>query len=167
MMQAASEVTAVAEVIQLAVAPVFLLSATGAILAVMTSRLGRIIDRARRLEEDLLPRGEAPPVRHAVELGARLEIGVLTRRARLIGQAIAFSTATAVLVCLLVIASFIGAFVSFDASFVVALLFIAAMLALSIALILFLNEISIATATMRFGARDAVAADLEESGRPR
>jgi hypothetical protein len=41
---------AVAHAIQLAVAPVFLLSGIGAILAVMTNRLGRIIDRARVLE---------------------------------------------------------------------------------------------------------------------
>ena len=42
---------AVAHAIQLAVAPVFLLSAIGAILAVMTNRLSRIIDRARILEQ--------------------------------------------------------------------------------------------------------------------
>jgi Protein of unknown function (DUF2721) len=44
---------AVAHAIQLAVAPVFLLTGIGAILAVMTNRLGRIIDRARVLEERL------------------------------------------------------------------------------------------------------------------
>jgi len=43
----------VAHAIQLAVAPVFLRSGIGAILMVMTNRLGRIIDRARVLEERL------------------------------------------------------------------------------------------------------------------
>jgi Protein of unknown function (DUF2721) len=47
-----SDIT-VAHAIQLAVAPVFLLSGIGAILAVMTSRLGRIIDRAHVLEDKL------------------------------------------------------------------------------------------------------------------
>ena len=42
-----SGVTAVANVIELAIAPVFLLTATGTMLAVLTNRLGRIIDRAR------------------------------------------------------------------------------------------------------------------------
>jgi len=45
-----SGITAVAHVIQLSVAPVFLLSGIGAMLAVMTNRLARVIDRARALE---------------------------------------------------------------------------------------------------------------------
>jgi hypothetical protein len=51
--QAESQVTAIAHVIQLAVAPVFLLTGVGAVLAVLTQRLARIIDRARVLEERL------------------------------------------------------------------------------------------------------------------
>ncbi|MEO5741668.1 MAG: DUF2721 domain-containing protein [Vicinamibacterales bacterium] len=47
------EISPIAHVIQLSVAPVFLLSGIGAILAVMTNRLGRIIDRARALEAQL------------------------------------------------------------------------------------------------------------------
>ena len=47
------QISAIAHVIQLSVAPVFLLSGIGAILAVMTSRLSRIIDRARVLEARL------------------------------------------------------------------------------------------------------------------
>jgi hypothetical protein len=54
------EISPVAHVIQLSVAPVFLLSGVGAILAVMTNRLGRIIDRARWLEAQL---EAAPPER--------------------------------------------------------------------------------------------------------
>ena len=44
---------AVAHAIELAVAPVFLLTGIAAILAVMMNRLGRIIDRARVLEDRL------------------------------------------------------------------------------------------------------------------
>jgi hypothetical protein len=47
---------AVVHAIQLAVAAVFLLSGIGAILAVMTNRLGRIIDRARVLEKNSMAR---------------------------------------------------------------------------------------------------------------
>ena len=64
-----TEVSAIAHVIQLSVAPVFLLSGIGAILAVMTSRLGRIIDRARVLEARL---EEASP-EHTATLEADLE----------------------------------------------------------------------------------------------
>ena len=140
-----SDATAVAQVIQLTIAPVFLLSAIGAMLTVMTNRLGRVIDRARRVEEDILPAADGT-TRPTAEVVARLELGVL--------------------VCQLVILSFLAAFISFDASLVVALLFIAAMVALSIALILFLSEVSIATSSIRFASRDGMV-DLEQSGRPR
>jgi len=43
-------INAVAHAIQLAVAPVFLLSGIGAVLAVLTNRLSRIIDRGRALD---------------------------------------------------------------------------------------------------------------------
>ncbi len=44
-------VTTISRVIQLAVAPVFLLTGIGAILAVLTGRLGRVVDRFRVLSE--------------------------------------------------------------------------------------------------------------------
>ena len=53
-------ITAVAHVIQLAVAPVFLLSGIGAMLSVMTSRLGRVVDRARVLNERIVQSGKEP-----------------------------------------------------------------------------------------------------------
>ncbi|MGH7832990.1 MAG: DUF2721 domain-containing protein [Candidatus Binatia bacterium] len=87
------DVSAVAHVIQLAVAPVFLLTGIGAILAVMTNRLGRIIDRARVLEARL--DGASPEV-----LGPlRADLATLSLRAKLIGRAITLCTATALLVC--------------------------------------------------------------------
>ena len=112
---------AVAHVIQLAVAPVFLLSGIGAILAVMTSRLGRIIDRARELEQRL--ECAAP------ELVATLhaDLATLSQRSKLIYRAIALCTTTALLVCTVIAILFLSAFLRFDASVAVALSFIAAM----------------------------------------
>ena len=52
-MQSDTIIPTVAHVIQMAVAPVFLLTGVGAILTVLTNRLARIIDRARILEERL------------------------------------------------------------------------------------------------------------------
>ena len=68
---------AVAHAVQLAVAPVFLLSGIGAILAVMTNRLGRVIDRARVLEDRL---ETASPESLAT---LRADLAVLSRRAKL------------------------------------------------------------------------------------
>jgi len=138
---------AVAHAIQLAVAPVFLLSAIGAILAVMTNRLSRIIDRARVLEQGL----EELPA--AVVASRRADLGVLSRRAKLIGFAITLCTATALLVCTVIAMMFLSASLHFDATLPVTVLFIAAMLTFFVGLICFLREIYVATVSLRIGPR--------------
>jgi hypothetical protein len=138
---------AVAHAIQLAVAPVFLLSGIGAILAVMASRLGRIIDRARILEDRL--DGASPEFL----IPLRGDLVTLSRRAKLIYRAISFCTATALLVCSVIAVLFLSAFLRFDASIPVALLFIAAMLAFFLGLVWFLREIYVATVNLRIGPR--------------
>jgi hypothetical protein len=139
-----SRVAAMAHVIQLAVAPVFLLSAIGAMLSVMTNRLARVIDRARTLEAE----AEARPS-HAGPIHERLD--TLSRRARLASRSIALCTITALLVCAVIAVSFVGAFLGFDASVAVALLFTVAMATFFVGLVYFLREIFVATATLRIG----------------
>jgi Mg2+ and Co2+ transporter CorA len=132
-----SDVT-LAYAIQLAVAPVFLLSGIGAILVVMTNRLGRIIDRARVLEDRLNSASqEARAALHA-------DLATFSRRAKLISCAITACTVT-LLVCTVIATLFLSAFLPFDASVPVALLFIAAMLAFFFGLLWFLREIYVAT----------------------
>ncbi len=138
---------AVAHAVQLAVAPVFLLSGIGAILAVMTNRLGRVIDRARVLEERL----EGASAEYLATL--RADLAVLSRRAKLIGWAITLCTMTALLVCIVIAVLFLSAFLQFDASIPVALLFIAAMLCFFLGLLWFLREIYLATKSLRIGSR--------------
>ena len=137
----------VAHAIQLAVAPVFLLSGIGAILVVLTNRLGRIIDRARVLEERL------ETVSPEVHVGLRDDLKVLSLRAKLISRAITLCTVTALLVCMVIAFLFLSGFLSFDASLAVALLFIAAMSAFFLGLLWFLREIYLATANLRIGPR--------------
>jgi hypothetical protein len=146
-MTAAQEtgVTAIAHVIQLAVAPVFLLSAIGAMLAVMTNRLARIVDRARTVERDVAQRGVVP------EVAVTAELATLARRAKLIHHAITLCTVTALLICAVIAVLFLGAFLTVDVSRVVGLLFVAAMLSFFLGLLLFLREIFLATATVRIG----------------
>ncbi|MGH8442296.1 MAG: DUF2721 domain-containing protein [Nevskiaceae bacterium] len=137
--------TGVAHVIQLSVAPVFLLTSIGAILAVMSSRLSRIVDRARALELKL----------STAEGAARDELlqrlNNLTRRATLISHAIAASVVTAVLVCGTIVVLFLGEFAGFEATVPAALLFIAALLTFLLALSWLLREILMAIRTMKFG----------------
>jgi hypothetical protein len=138
---------AVAHAIQLAVAPVFLLSGIGAMLAVMTSRLGRVIDRARVLEARL---ENASP---ASQTTLRADLATLSKRAKLIGRSITLCTATALLVCTVIAILFLSAFLRFDASIPVALLFVAAMSAFFLGLLWFLREIYVATVSLRIGSR--------------
>jgi hypothetical protein len=141
-------ITAVAHVIQLAVAPVFLLSGIGAMLSVMTSRLGRVVDRARVLNERIVQSGKEPSSMVVAELNA------LSRRARLISHSITLCTITALLICVVIGVLFLSAFLNlgkFDTATVVAILFITAMLAFFFGLLTFLREILLATATVRVG----------------
>lgn len=145
-MQQDSGITAIAHAIQLSVAPVFLLSGIAAILAVMTSRLSRIIDRARALEAQLT--GAMPEAAHTLHG----ELATLSRRAKLISGSIALCTGTALLVCVVIVTGFLGVvFLRTDISMPVALLFVAAMVTFFFALVLFLREIFLATVNLRIG----------------
>ena len=138
---------AVAHAIQLAVAPVFLLSGIGAILMVMTNRLGRIIDRARVLEDRL------ENTRPELLASLRADLAILSRRAKLISLAITLCTTTALLVCTVIAMMFLSASLQFDATIPVVLLFIGAMLTFFLGLLWFLREIYVATVSLRIGAR--------------
>ncbi len=133
----------IAHAIQLALAPVFLLSAIGAMLAVMTNRLSRIVDRARSLETQVAKQAEDVVLKRA-------ELVLVARRARLVSWAIALCTTTALLVAAVVATLFLGAFLGFEAAIPIALLFIAAMLSVIAALSLFLREVFLSTAGLRF-----------------
>lgn len=138
---------AVAHAVQLAVAPVFLLTGIAAILSVMTNRLGRVIDRARVLE------GKLEEVSPESLSALRRDIAVLSRRAKLNGRGITLCTTTALLVCTVIAILFLSAFLRFDASVPVALLFILAMLCFFLGLLCFLREIYLATKSLRIGPR--------------
>lgn len=137
-------ITAVAHTIQLAVAPVFLLTGVAGMLGVLTNRLARVIDRGRALHENM-----STP--NAGRAAVDDEIRVLSVRAKLINYAITCCTLTALLVCAVIATLFVGAFSPFDASVPVAVLFVAGMVALCVGLLFFVREIFIATATLRIG----------------
>jgi hypothetical protein len=139
------EVASIAHSIQLSVAPVFLLSGIGVFLGVLTNRLGRVVDRARPLEEKF-EAASGPP---ADVLRNRLR--VLSRRARLINASITLATVSALLVAIVVALLFASAFVRFSLALPVAVLFVGSMFALVGALLAFLVEVRIATVTVRIG----------------
>ena len=141
-----SAVQGVGEVIRLAVAPVFLLSGVGIMLTVFTNRLARTVDRARELERNAVHVPEADRVH---DLHAPLN--ALARRGRLLSFAIALCTICALLVAVVVVVLFLGESFNFRISYAIDALFIAAMLSFIGAILCFLREVFIATASLRIG----------------
>jgi hypothetical protein len=76
---------------------------------------------------------------------------VLARRARYISSAITMCAVSALLVALVVVALFANAFLAVNLAELIAILFVAAMLALTGAFLAFLIEVRIATAALRIG----------------
>jgi hypothetical protein len=151
-----NQVSSVAQVIQLAVAPVFLLAGVGALLGVLANRLARIIDRFHVLEKGLAE--ESPSAARANTLSTVLS---LSRRARFIHWAITLCTACDLLVCLVVAALFVGAELQVDLSSTIAGLFIAAMVTLIAGLACFLREIALATSVIEGLHRSAASIDAK------
>jgi hypothetical protein len=140
-MQNAADVTTVAHVIQLAVAPVFLLTGVGAILSVITNRLARIVDRSRVLSSS------------AEQKHYSQEMAMLARRARWVQWAVSLCTMSALFICIVIVALFVGSVISIDPSSAVSLLFILAMLTLISGLLCFLREVFLAMGNFTLGKK--------------
>lgn len=135
-----SQIADISYAIQLAVAPVFLLTALATLINVMNSRLSRIVDRRRVVQTRL---GEVSNNAGAKD-DERAEMAMLDRRSSLIYFSIFFAVLSALLVCLVVAGAFLGALMTADASKAVATLFVLAMLSTIVCLSLFLREIFLA-----------------------
>jgi MFS family permease len=138
-----TSVANVAEVIQLALAPVFLLAGIGAFLNVCAGRLSRIVDRARTIEPNLLASRGAEHDRWL------REIRVLDRRMALVSQAIFFSVLSAVLICSVVVLLFAASLSGAHFGTAIALLFIACMIAVGIGFAIFLVETRVGSRSVR------------------
>lgn len=133
----------VAHAIQLALAPVFLLTGISALLGVMAGRLARIIDRGRQLTE-----GDVERRRQMTEALER-EYSSLERRRHLASSAITACTFSALLVCTVIVALFVEALLAFELKWFIGIVFTAGTLALVVGLAYFLREVHLATKTVR------------------
>jgi hypothetical protein len=135
----------VAGFIQLTVAPVFLLSAVASILSLLTTRMGRIVDRARVLEDRLSATSEEAS-------GPMLdELRSLDERLRLVQWALSLGVACAPLICLLIASGFLGLVLHARFAWAMASLFIATITVFTASLVFLLREVFLATATLRVG----------------
>ncbi|BAI98088.1 hypothetical protein Sj15T_24860 [Sphingobium sp. TA15] len=141
-MIALPQVSQVAQTIQLALAPVFLLAGIGAFLNVCVGRLARIIDRARKVEDKILAsRGKE----HDRMVS---EIRVLDRRMSVVNGAIFLSVASACAICLVVILLFAANLLGSHLGTPIAILFSLAMVLQAAAFATFIQEIRLASRTI-------------------
>lgn len=134
-------ITDVAKAIQLALAPVFLLTGIAGILNVMTGRLSRIIDRGRAIAEGMSGS-------QSEEQNSR-ELRTLERRRHFVSNGITACTIAALLLCTVIATLFIEAMLTIPLYWLVGLLFTASTFALVVGLAFFLREVHLATNTVR------------------
>jgi hypothetical protein len=131
----------IAHAIQLAIAPVFLLTGVAGLLGVMATRLARVIDRARSFEATW------PGLDADARVSARLEIRTLELRRRVCSWSINYCTIAALLVCLVIVTLFVEEFFATNLKWLAGALFVGAMMALICGLVCFLREVYLATHT--------------------
>lgn len=141
-MQDPAAIASVSHVIQLAVAPVFLLTGVGAILSVLVNRLARVVDRFRVLEREL------PQIGDAVLAALQVEMDRLSRRARMIHWAIGLCVTCALLICLVIALLFLSSVIGANLSTLISVLFILTMFVLVAGLLCFLREITLARSSI-------------------
>jgi hypothetical protein len=130
----------IGHIIQLAIAPVFLLTGVCTNLIVLTNRLARIIDRSRELEDRL-------------DIGFNEsymnELDTLYDRSHLINYAISLSTACGLLICLVIAMLFFGDTLNVTLDKYIAGFFVVAVISLICSCCYLLREIFIASKSMR------------------
>ncbi|NQY92600.1 MAG: DUF2721 domain-containing protein [Campylobacteraceae bacterium] len=143
-----STLNTVSHLIQLSVAPVFLLAGVAGLLNVFTGRLARIIDKVERLDafEEAKRKADNNHVPTAEQIKRR---SFLTMRMENTNLAILFCTTTGLLVALVIVTIFLSEMMSFDGATSIATLFIVAMISLILSFVVFLREIFYTTSFIR------------------
>lgn len=141
-------ITNITSLIQLSVAPVFLIAGVAGLLNVFTGRLTRIIDKLEKLDAFINEQEKK-------DANFKLEDRVIERRKFLVMRmqntnlAIFFGTATGFMIGLVILTIFATALLDFDAHIIISVLFILSMLSLITSLLLFLREIYYTTSFIK------------------
>lgn len=131
--------------IQLAVAPVFFLTAVSGMIGAVAGRLARIIDRARDLEDRAMVSKDCDFLQRA-----DVELTTLRLRGRLANSCIALLTLCAVFIGLTIIVLFVGETTTFQSGRLAVTGFLAGVVCFLLALLCFLAETFIATRVLNF-----------------
>ena len=134
----------IAQVITLAVAPVFLLAGIAGFLTILSHRLSRVVDRARHVNQFIR---DVNSEEHKKPL--EFEMRLLAKRTRVINWALRFSVCGALAICLVVMCLFVSEFVLINLGTLIACLFISAMVLVIMSLLLLLHEVNISTSNLQ------------------
>jgi hypothetical protein len=140
------QISDIGHVIQLSIAPVFLLTGVATKIGVLMNRLARIIDRTRVLRDEL--RKGPDPECHE-------ELNVLYQRWQLINYALTSSTGCGFLICVIIACLFCGDITSISLDQYIAGMFVLAMVALILSFSFLLREVSVSFRYMRMHIHQA------------
>lgn len=124
--------------IQISVAPVFLIAGVAGLLNVFTGRLARVIDKVDKAD---ISKQNDPKI--------IIRRSFLIRRMESTNLAIFFCTTTGLLIALVIVTMFLATLFGFHGSTLIAVLFILAMFCLILSFIVFLKEIYFTTSFIR------------------
>lgn len=138
--QSSNIISTVSSLIQLSVAPVFLLAGVAGLLNVFIGRLTRIIDKLEALDDFVHTRELKEKSYHHSEVVTKKRENLI-KRLENINLSILFATATGIMVALVIISVFSSSLMAYNAESLISLFFVLAMVFITIALVLFLREI--------------------------
>jgi hypothetical protein len=138
-----TSLTELIPVLQIATAPVILISGVGLLLLSLTNRFGRAVDRTRQIHREM--REAAAPDRP--QLANQVE--VFYRRARLIQLSIVLGALSALFAAMLILALFLTALMKWELAAVISLIFICSLSSLVACLVTFIMDIRLSLKALK------------------
>jgi hypothetical protein len=123
-------------VLQMAIGPVVLITGVGLIMGSLTSRLGRVVDRGRLLADRIGAASDSE------KEGITRQLEILSYRAGMLRRAILFAVLCMLFDALLIITTFFIAALNVEVVWIIAILFVGALISLIISLLSFLQELN-------------------------
>ena len=135
-------------VLQTAIGPVILISGVGLLLLTMTNRLGRVIDRARWIDEGY------PDLPEDEKAQKRAQLSVLWRRARMIRLSITLASTSALFAAILIVILFATALLQLEDAWLISLVFVICIMTLIASLLIFIHDINQSLVALRLELDD-------------
>jgi Na+/melibiose symporter-like transporter len=130
-------------VLQIAIAPVIMISGVGLLLLSLTNRFGRAVDRTRQIHHEL--RQAAPAERPRLAN----QVEVIYRRARLIQLSIVMGGLSALFAAMLILTLFFTALMKWESAVLVCFFFVSCLVSLVVALITFIMDIRLSLKALK------------------